>query len=601
MISDMKKHIILILVLGLVCSCKGFLEPLPNGSYNEDNYDEYPKIIRGYVEKAYDLLPAGYISTGYLGGDGLSDNMTWRSHTSALYKLATGSPSMSDYSFSSIYTRDYKGIYYCNLFLKDDIGRTTRYMVDAESNAKLQKALQGDAYALRAWYLYDLLKFFGGRSTDGQMMGVPIFTEPIDPADADLSQVSRATYQECVEQILRDCDSAYVNLPLGNRDFLRENEMIPVLGAVRYRRFDGAGMLALKACVLLTWASPAFNPYDDVSRWDAAAKAAKAAIDYKLNVEGASSVNGGFDPTASFLWKNPNTSEAYCISQITNNSTYENNFYPQGFGGSGNYGPTQELVDAFGMSNGYPIDHPESGYNPADPYKDRDPRFYANIFHNGSIVVRNTNVSDVMYVFDTSEGGKDAPGLVNTSPTGYYIKKFVHLGWNKNDNKVETAQACIMYWRWTQMLLCFAEAANQVVGPLESSTYGMSAKDALAYIRNRPLENGSAGVGAAGDPYLDAMAVAGAEEFEKLVKNEWRVETCFEGFRFHNIRRWAKSVDEINQDLHRIKVVKENGIVKYEKVRLESRKYPSLWLPLPYMEVRRAPLMAQNEGWESWK
>ena len=97
------------------------------------------------------------------------------------------------------------------------------------------------------------------------------------------------------------------------------------------------------------------------------------------------------------------------------------------------------------------------------------------------------------------------------------------------------------------------------------------------------------------------MAVAGAEEFEKLVKNEWRVETCFEGFRFHNIRRWAKSVDEINQDIHRIKVVKENGIVKYEKVRLESRKYPSLWLPLPYMEVRRAPLMAQNEGWESWK
>lgn len=72
----MKKHIILILVLGLVCSCKGFLEPLPNGSYNEDNYDEYPKIIRGYVEKAYDLLPAGYISTDYLGGDGLSDCRT---------------------------------------------------------------------------------------------------------------------------------------------------------------------------------------------------------------------------------------------------------------------------------------------------------------------------------------------------------------------------------------------------------------------------------------------------------------------------------------------------------------------------------------------
>jgi hypothetical protein len=158
-----------------------------------------------------------------------------------------------------------------------------------------------------------------------------------------------------------------------------------------------------------------------------------------------------------------------------------------------------------------------------------------------------------------------------------------------------------MYWRWTQMLLTFAEAANQAVGPLDNSTYGMSAKEAIAYIRNRPLEDGTKGVGVDGDPYLDQQALAGASEFEKVIKNEWRVETCFEGFRFFNQRRWAKSVDEINTDIHRVKITREGIRTSYQTELLESRRYPSLWLPIPYLEIRKSPLMVQNEGWESWK
>lgn len=596
----MKKHLLYILSLSLLCSCSGFLEPLPNGSYNEENYDDYPKIIRGYVEKAYDLRPSSYISTDYIGCDGLADNMTWSSHTNSNYKLATGSPSMGDYSFSSIYQRDYKAIYYCNLFLKDNVGLNTRYMLDDDANAKLQKALHGDAYALRAWYLYDLLKFFGGRSSDGHMLGVPIFTEPMDPNTADMSEIQRATYEECVEQIISDCDSAYKYLPLGNRDFLKENEMIPVTGAVRYRRMDGASVLALKAMTLLTWASPAFNPYDDLDRWDAAAKAAKAAIDYKMNVE--AKVLNGFDPAAAFIWKDPNSPEAFYISNISSSSEYETAFYPQGFGGSAKFAPTQELVDAFPMANGYPIDHPLSGYDEKKPYLDRDPRFYTSVFYHGAKLARNTNDTDIMYTFDVAEGGNDAPGRGETSPTGYYIKRHVYTGWNKNDNTVQTAQSCIFFYRWTHMLLAFAEAANMAVGPIDETTYGMSAKQALAYIRSRPLEDGTEGLGASSDPYLDDVAMNGGMlAFNELVKNEWRVETCFEGHRFHNVRRWAKSVDEINVDIHRMKVVRSlDGKLTYEKVKIESRKYPSLWLPFPYMEVRRSPLMVQNEGWENW-
>ncbi len=597
----MDKHIITLLpAMIVVAACAKFLEPLPNGSYNEENYEDYPSLVRGYVEKAYSLRPSTYLSMDYIGGDGLSDNMTWRNRNTDGYKMATGVSLPSENPFSSAYKRDYMGIYYCNLFLKDDLGLNTRYMVDKTANRNLQRALQGDAYALRAWYLYDLLKWFGGRgAVSGALLGVPLLTEPMDPSSADMRTIERAPFEDCIARVVADCDSAIRYLPLGNRDFLKEEEMIPVLGAVRYRRMDGASAMALKALALLTWASPAYNTSGDVSRWHEAALAAKEAIDYKLDVEGV--VTDGFDPAKSFMWLNPNAQEAYYISQISSNSTYETAFYPQGFNGNANYGPTQELVDAFPMANGYPIDRPEGGYDPARPYIGRDPRFYEDIFYDGARVVRNTNASDIMYTFNSAEGGADAPGLVNTSPTGYYIRKFVYTGWNKADNSVETAQHCIFFLRWTHMLLAFAEAANNVVGPLDSETYGLSAKDALSYIRRRPTEGGVKGIGASGDPYLDECAAQGFLAFDALVKNEWRIETCFEGHRFHNVRRWATDVSEINIPIHRIRIEQDGENRTYSVEELEKRQYPSLWMPLPYTEMRKAPLLEQNEGWETWR
>lgn len=584
------------------CSCSDFLEPLQSGTYTEENYMDYPAICRGFVEKAYYLRCNTYVNPRYIGTDCLADDATWRSQSSSGLMLATGNAKMTDYYLEDIWKNDYNAIYYCNRFLEDNIGLNTRYLVDADANFKLQRALQGDAYGLRAYFLYDLLKTFGGRSTNGEMLGVPVFTEPTDPNTEDMSALKRATFEECVSQILSDCDSAYKYLPLANRDFLKDPESIPVLGAIRYRRLDGVAVKMLKALTQLMWASPAFNPENDMSRWDAAARTAKEVIDHKLNKEGHTIVADGFDPTKPFMWNNPNTTGAIYISNIAANSSYEKAFYPIGFNGTANYGFTQEFVDAFPMANGYPISDPRSGYDPQNPYKGRDSRFNSTVFHNGSRVIRNTDASDIMYTFNTVEGeGKDEPGLGNTSPTGYYIKKYVYLGWNANDASTQTAQHCVFYYRWAHACLVFAEAANHVAGPLDNGMYGLSAKDAIAYLRNRPQEDGGLGVGVNGDPYLDECAAAGTDVFDALVRNEWRLETCLEGFRFFNLRRWAKSVKDVNTTLHGMRVTKENGVPKYEIVELENRSYPSLWMPIPYREIRKASLMEQNEGWESWK
>lgn len=85
------------------------------------------------------------------------------------------------------------------------------------------------------------------------------------------------------------------------------------------------------------------------------------------------------------------------------------------------------------------------------------------------------------------------------------------------------------------------------------------------------------------------------------MKNEWRVETCFEGERYYNLRRWAKSLNEVNGEIHGIKITGTAPDLKYEKVVVETLNFPSLWNPLPYLDVRRCPNLVQNEGWESWK
>ena len=600
----MKKILWMIISLAaalLLGACNGFLDQLPSGNYTDENYADYPALVRGYVEKAYSLRPSSYLSTPGMACDGYADNMAWRDRGSAMWRFCTGASTMSDDPLAGLWTRDYTGIYYCNLFLHESLGLGMRYMVNAQADKNLRSALQGDAFGLRAWFLYELLKYYGGRSTAGDLLGVPVFTEPVDPAKADLNTLRRATYDDCMKQILADCDSALKYLPLANRDFLKEQEMIPVLGAVRYRRLDGISVKALKALALLTWASPAFNPLDDRSRYDAAARLAKEVIDFKLHEESAGSIAGGFSLDRAVSWCDSNDPEALYISQIWQGATYESNFYPQGFNGSGQYGPTQELVDAFPAANGYPITDPRSGYDPQHPYEGRDPRFYATVFHDGSQVVRNTNASDIMYVFDTAEGGKDAPGLVSTSPTGYYIRKHLYMGWNASDAVVQTVYRSILFLRWTHLCLAFAEAANEVVGPLDETRYGLSAKEALSYIRRRPQEGGVPGVGAAGDPYLEECAVGGARPFRALVRNEWRLETAFEGFRYHDLRRWATSVDEINFPVHRVRITVRDGVPQYESVELERRQFPSLWMPIPAGEMRRAPLLLQNEGWEAWK
>ncbi|MNL36599.1 SusD family protein [compost metagenome] len=174
------------------------------------------------------------------------------------------------------------------------------------------------------------------------------------------------------------------------------------------------------------------------------------------------------------------------------------------------------------------------------------------------------------------------------------------MGLNWSDNSINRQPHSKFFIRWEQMLLTFAEAANQVEGP-DGGKYGMSAKEAMEYLRKK--ENTDGGKGFDTDPYFTEVAGKGKAAFNEFIKNERRLEMCFEGQRFFDLRRWTTNLPDLNKPVRMAKITRNaDGSFQYELDKVvESRSYASPFLPIPYDEMLRMSNLVQNDGWEAWK
>lgn len=597
-----KKILLFAFMLVLLSSCVNYLDPYPQGNKDSEQIWNYQYMVQGLVAQCYEGIPRNYNDNEGVYLDGATDDAVITSSTSAMRRLAVNAITTGQDPFQTYWQRDYVAIRNVNLFLKDRRGYNTSFMVDTHFNDLVKNRLQGEAFALRAWFEWDLLQKFGGKGTNGEMLGFPIVTDVIGINDN--WKLPRDTYDKCVAQIIADCDSAYKYLPIAYRDFLVPDADRVYAGGKYWGRFDGITTRAIKALVYLTWASPHFNPSNNIARWDSAAANAKKVIDFKLSVD---NVTNGFKISNGVDWTNPNFPGIVMTSRPNlGNVAMERMFYPGGFQGNGQIGATQELVDAFGMANGRPITDPLSGYDPTKPYVGRDPRFYTMIFYNTATAKRN-NTGAVMYTFENwSNNGKDAAGAAqNNSLTNYHIKKYVYMGVNWNDASVKSLPHSKFLIRWAHMVLTFAEAANHVTGGPNVALYGLTPKDAIKYLRTRKTYDGTNGLSNT-DPYLDEVATAGAAAFDALLKNERRIETCFEGIRFYDLRRWTTNANwqsTINKSVHGAAITQNPDLsftydlMNYE---IEPRLFQSPYLPIPYQEMLRNSSLIQNEGWETW-
>lgn len=562
-----------LIIAGLVfTSCEKLLEPDNDNHSTDTRFYNDPAFAEGILLNGYNALPNGYELN-----EVATDDAVTNVKGSAYQKMATGEWSAM-YDPLSIWTSAYQTLYYLNYFLS--IADNVKYAWDdrnspsAVRDTLFKRRFIGEAKILRAWYNFELLKRHGGIATDGSAQGFIILrTVPDRNANYNLP---RNSYEECVQFILDDLNSGISLLPNTYGDISGEVAYNIVFGNTNNKnknRVDGRFAKALKSRVLLHVASESL--YNAAGKWDSAAVAAARL----LTVSGGG-INGiaGMSKNGLYFWGFPNDPEILFRKDFEMSNNREVADFPPSRFGHGQTNPSQNLVDAFPMANGYPINDPSSGYDPSNPYLNRDPRLVSDIVFNGNVIngtVINTSVDDP----------KDGLNQTETSSrTGYYLKKLLNSANNLSPDIMSTGQQFYTIFRYTEIFLNYAEAANEAWGPDgDPNGYGFTPRTIIAAIRIR------GGIDAA-DPYLASISTQ--VDMRALIQNERRIELCFEGFRFWDMRRWGLNLTET------VKGISISNNV-YTPIDVEARLYQPNMIhgPIPYQETLKSNLTLQNEGW----
>jgi starch-binding outer membrane protein, SusD/RagB family len=280
-------------------------------------------------------------------------------------------------------------------------------------------------------------------------------------------------------------------------------------------------------------------------------------------------------------------------------------WWPEIMNGDGNMiAPTHNYVKNFGMNTGYPIDDPNSGFDEADPWSNRDPRFYAFIVHDGVRTITGGNASHDNRRYANLYRGGNYRDDNQGSRTGYLHRKFMNLDGNRVDN-VGNRLAHPAYLRLADVYLMYAEAvlhgfgsANDHVAP--EGGLVLTAVDAVNRVRNRVLLEDGTPLPGVPDSYANDK-----DKFMEYLIKERAVELMSEAnIRWHDIRRWLvadqmkyreKTAINFDRDTINGRVVPINmeEVVVVTRV-FEDRHW---WLPLPPSDVSVYPEFGQNPGW----
>ncbi len=576
-------NIFLLLVSISFFSCENFLEPKRENTVDLDQIIELRDFAEGVLLRAYIGLPDDY--NFYM--DVATDDAVTNDKASSYMRMATGEWK-STYDPTSVWSSAYQQIYYVNKFLEiyESVvwaydTRNSQYANEYKSEL-FKKRLKGEAYALRAFYKYLLLQYHGGKAGNGQLLGFPIIDKSLT-LDDNLF-LPRDTYADCVNSIFNDLDIAIANLPAEYIDKPtggsnpEENVYYNLTtGASFKNRFSGNAARALKARVALLAASPAFSEGSGVTWEQAAIIAGDLLKDLgDLYTKSATVYNHTF-------YKEINNKEFIWNRAVVQKRTWEQNNFPPSLFGSGMTNPTQNLVDAFPMKNGYPVTHASSNYDPENPYINRDKRFNEYIVYNNSLL-KNTRI------YTYIDAPSDGINVLNTSTrTGYYLKKFMAEGVNLNPASPVNTPHTYTLFRMTEVLLNYAEAANEAWGPdADPNGLGFTARSKITELRLR------AGI----DPDLYIDEITDQANFRNLIRNERRVSLCFEGFRFWDIRRW-NDISTMQEKVNGVFINMDEGNTIYNNHVVEERKYEPYMIygPIPYTETRKYSDLLQNRGW----
>lgn len=403
--------------------------------------------------------------------------------------------------------------------------------------------LKGESYFLRAHCYNQLLRYYGG---------IPIIKTTYKLETPDFS-IARNTYEECVNSIVSDLDSATLLLngkTLGLGRATKGAAMALKARVLTYAASDLHDMAKAKAKSALL---NSFEKYellgyttgDQKKRWEKARDAAKAVIDlglygYKLDLAAPSTPEQAIvDYTDVYLSRNGGEKETILARYFVNASSDDGGaWYPRNNTSNGYHGwtasqPAQNLVDDYEMMDGTKFDWNDNEMAAA-PYDNREARFYASIFYDGAKWKPRT--SDAIgtdpygemqfgtYELGTAGSASTYFGLDtrnssienwNGTRTGYSIRKFT----NDDPNIIDMSQKQeipSIQIRYTEAIFHYIEALLEL---------GDEAT-AKQWLQKIPFRAG-----------LPAITESGTALVERF-RNEKNIEMLFEEQRFYDTRRW---------------------------------------------------------------
>ena len=598
--QNILKFVCGICVIGGLVSCDDLLEPALENNHDITEMYVLPTFARGIIDNAFLTIPYDAEFNSDYCTDVATDDAVSNDNEKNYKKMALGSWTSSDNPMSQWENR-YHAIQYCNLFLENC--DQVEWDYSSESLNKMHGDLyKGQALALRGIHFFFLLRAHVGK-VGGEILGLPIHIASED-GSSEFNQ-PRPSFKECIDQIMSDFNEALNYVPLEYGDVnpsgvpakyaqlgATDTEYNMAFGTHQRGKIDGRMIAAFKAQVALFAASPAYASAGAMS-WETAAQYAVQSL---ANVGGLS----GVDPNGWTWYCNKSDIDNYdftkpdpleiCwrgnVSEST--TTIETNNYPPSLYGKGRINPTQNLVDAFPMANGYPISDSKSGYDAAHPYENHDPRLKTYILVNGDTQGAYDNVINTAYDSETLDGINHENG--QSTQTGYYMRKHTRGDVNLNPSTGKKHFGARI--RYTEIFLAYAEAANEAAGPKANvGGANYSAYDVIKALRQR------AGVGGKDDPYLEQCA-ASKEAMRELIRNERRLELCFENHRFWDLRRWQSTLNETAKGVS-ITTNTSTGALQYQYIDVEPRNYKDYMIygPIPYSEAFKFDQLLQNDGW----
>ncbi|WP_352423464.1 RagB/SusD family nutrient uptake outer membrane protein [Proteiniphilum sp.] len=540
------KYVFVLIISVVFTSCNDILNIEPKDRMTGIWTNE--ALVESYVNGMYNSLQHGYCEALWAS---LTDEMHDVHNNGGAWTVQRGELTSDNISTLGTTTTPYFnkwGYAYARI---RDINEFFDQIESSDFEDETKDRLKGEMKFIRAYLYAELLWRYGD---------VPLITQ-VFSLDDDYTAVTRDSYDKVVDFIVNELDEASV--------LLSKSE-------IKKGRATPDATLALKSRVLLYAASSLNNPSNDRTKWEKAAQSAENLIDKGYTLY----------PDYKNLFMEDNNEIIFgryftiSLNHNINGLSGTNSLY-----GGGHNHPTENMVMDYEMVNGelpYSLDasnkiivNPASGYDPKNPYLNRDPRFYASILYDGSVFQDHE--------VETFDGGIDSPlsSVVpwNATMTGYYLYKFIDPYKSVNLRTEDKSTNPWIYFRYGEILLNYAEAKFELGDEDVARKY-------VNLVRAR-----------VNMPPVNASGI----DLRNKIRNERRIELAFEGHRFFDVRRWEILEEVSAKQILGMQIRKAaNGEKSYDiKVVAPVAYYEQhLKLPIPRTEIDKSGgALTQNRGY----